>query len=116
MHELAVADNIVNAVLAEMQRRGLSSVATVAVRVGALTDIVPDALEFGFEILTRETALAATKLKIDRIPCQGRCRDCGKDFEVQECVFVCPHCQSCDIQMTRGNELDIAYIEVDDGS
>lgn len=116
MHELSIADNIVTAVLAEIERRGLKSVATIALRVGALTDIVPDALEFGFEVLTRDTVLAQTTLHIEVVPCQGHCRDCSRDFEVREFVFVCPHCQGSGIDLTRGTELDIAYLEVEDGS
>jgi hydrogenase nickel incorporation protein HypA/HybF len=114
MHELAIADNIVTAVLAEVERRGLKSVATIALRVGALTDVVPEALEFGFEILTRETLLNGTKLRIELVPCQGHCRDCGRNFEVREFVFVCPHCQGSGIDLTKGTELDIAYLEIDD--
>lgn len=116
MHELAVADNIITAVLKEMGDRRLASVAAIAVRVGALTDIVPESLEFGFEVLIRDTALASTRLKIERVPVKGHCRACLKPFEVHEFIFVCPECQSVDIEVTQGTELDIAYLEVEDGT
>jgi hydrogenase nickel incorporation protein HypA/HybF len=116
MHELAIADNIVTAVLKEMDSRRLGTVSTVAVRVGALTDIVSESLEFGFDVLIRDTALATAKLRIERIPVRGNCRSCGRHFEVDEFIFVCPECASVDIEITQGTELDIAYLEVENGS
>jgi len=114
MHELGIADNIVTAVLKEMNDRKLKSVSAIALRIGAMTDIVTDALEFGFEILIRETPLEGARLKIERVPVKGHCRGCGTDFEVEEFIFVCPKCSSGDIVVTQGTELDIAYLEVED--
>jgi len=68
MHELGIAQNIVDAVLLEMQKRQLPSVSSIALRIGVLTDVDPEALTFGFEILTKETALAPTRLKVETVP------------------------------------------------
>ncbi len=114
MHELGIADNIVTAVLKEMSERNLRSVSAIALRIGAMTDIVPEALEFGFEVLIRETPLHGARLKIERVPVKGHCRACGTEFEVEEFIFVCPECSSGDIIVTQGTELDIAYLEVED--
>jgi hydrogenase nickel incorporation protein HypA/HybF len=116
MHELAIAESIIKTVLDEAERRKLGYIKKIAVRVGALTDIVPDALRFGFEAASIDTPLQGTTLEINTIPVAGKCRNCGRGFEVEEHVFVCPDCESFDIEMTRGDELGIEYIEVDDGS
>lgn len=116
MHELGIADSIIQAVLHKMQESGYARVDVVALRIGALTDIVPDALEFGFEVLTRDTPLAETRLQIETVPVHGKCDDCGRDFEVNEFVFICPNCEGRAIEMSSGDELEIAYIEVDDGT
>jgi hydrogenase nickel incorporation protein HypA/HybF len=113
MHELSIADTIVNTVLEEMKKRNIASVTTVGLRIGFLTDVVPEALQFGFEVLIADTPLAGTRLKIERIPVKGVCRACHDSFEVEDFVFVCPACYSTDIEMTQGDELDIAYLEVE---
>jgi len=51
MHELGIAQNIVDAVLLEMKTRHLPLVAAVALRIGALTDVDPEALTFGLKSL-----------------------------------------------------------------
>lgn len=114
MHELGIAQNIVDAVLLEMKNRQLPSVSAIALRIGALTDVDPEALTFGFEILTKETALAPARLKIEKVPVSGSCESCHESFEVAAYLFECPTCGGRKIKQTSGTELDIAYLEVPD--
>ena len=114
MHELAVANSIVNTVLEEAAKQNLGPVTAIGLRIGALSDIVPEALEFGFTAITAGTPLEGAKLEIENVPVKGECGDCKKVFEVQGFVFVCPGCDSSNIKVAAGQELDIAYIEVDD--
>lgn len=112
MHELSIAASIVDTVLQEIQRKNLSLVQTIAVRIGALSSVDPEALRFGFDAIIVDTPLVNTKLEIEFVPVQGKCRACNSEFAVQGFVFSCPHCNSRQIDMTRGDELDIAYLEV----
>ncbi|PWB76169.1 hydrogenase maturation nickel metallochaperone HypA [candidate division GN15 bacterium] len=114
MHELGIAQNIVDTVLLEMQNRKLPAVSAIALRIGALTDVDPEALVFGFEILSKDTVLRQARLNVERIPVRGVCESCGAPFEVEGYVFVCPGCESRSIKLTSGTELDIAYLEVPD--
>ena len=116
MHELAIAESITNILMAELEKRKLKSITRVAVNIGTLTDIVPEALSFGFQALTSDTVFSETQLEIVMVPAQGRCNNCGIDFMVSDHAFICPHCESTDILATHGAELDIAYLEVDDGA
>jgi hydrogenase nickel incorporation protein HypA/HybF len=114
MHELSIATSIVETVLQEITRQHLPPVQTIAVRIGALSSIDPEALRFGFDSIISGTPLAKTKLEIEYVPVQGKCRACGREFVVEDFVFACPHCQSGQIEVTRGEELDIAYLEIED--
>ena len=114
MHELAIANSIVNTVLEEAKKHNSKSVLAVGLRIGALTDIVPDALEFGFTAITIGTLLEGSELKIEQVPVKGECESCGESFEVQGLCFVCPACGAADVTVIQGQELDIAYIEVSD--
>jgi hydrogenase nickel incorporation protein HypA/HybF len=112
MHELSIATSIVDTVLQEIQRKNLPSVQTIALRIGALSCVDPEALRFGFESIIADTPLAKTKLEIEFVLVQGKCRTCNNEFTVKDFVFACPFCDSGRIEMTRGDELDIAYLEV----
>lgn len=113
MHELAIAQSIVSTVEREIERRNLSSVQKIVVRIGALSGILADALAFSFEAITLDTPLQNTKLEIENVPVHGKCRTCGHEFNVEDLVFACPRCDSAQIEVTKGLELDIAYLEVE---
>jgi hydrogenase nickel incorporation protein HypA/HybF len=113
MHELSIASAIVETVTAEMQSRGLASIATVGLRIGALTNVDPEALRFGFETIIVDTPLAGSKLEIESLPVRATCRRCGLGFEAQDFIFICPRCESSDNEVTQGQELEIAYLEVE---
>ncbi len=113
MHELALAESIVNAVKKAVQDRPNAKVLQVRVRIGELTDIVPDSLVFGFESLVAETPMAGARLEIERVAIKGRCGKCGHEFTVEEFIFICPECFSTDIDLIRGDELEVIDIDVE---
>lgn len=115
MHELGIAQSIIGSVLDKMNQDRLDKVTAIGLRIGKLTDIVPDALQFGFEASVQGTPLASTHLVIESVPILGACRTCGCEFTVEQFMFICPHCGSRDISMIQGDELEIAYLEVEDG-
>ena len=53
MHELAITQSVVDAVL---ERTGDRHVSVVRLRVGRLSGVVPDAMRFCFELVTAGTA------------------------------------------------------------
>lgn len=114
MHELSIAQSIVDTVLAAAAERPGSSVANIHLKIGALSDIARDALEFGFEAITRGTELEETLLEIEIVPIIARCERCHTEFEIHEYSFQCPDCGSRDVAMTQGAELDIDSITLTD--
>lgn len=110
MHELSIAMEIITIVQEEIVKRNLNGVKEVNVRLGALTGVDPEALSFGFESATIDSPLADTKLVIEQIPVKGKCRSCGKDIHVDDFVFLCPYCDSTNIDITQGEELNIEYL------
>ncbi|MCP4684232.1 MAG: hydrogenase maturation nickel metallochaperone HypA [bacterium] len=114
MHELKIAESIVDSVSKEMERRGLKSLRAVGLRIGELTDIVPESLEFGFNAIVAATPMEGVRLEIERVPITGRCRDCGAEFAVRDFQFLCPTCEGRGVTTVGGNELEICYLEVDD--
>ncbi len=115
MHELSIAQSIMEIVLKEADRQSAPArVTVIGLKIGALSGILPDALAFGFDAIKKGTPLAGCRLAIEEVPVRGHCRHCDRDFEVRELMFACPHCSSSSIDVVQGQELDIAYIEVDD--
>lgn len=113
MHELSIASAIVETVTTELQSRGLASLRRIGLRIGALTNVDPEALRFGFETIIPETPLAGCKLEIENVPIKATCRKCGSSFEANDFIFICPNCESSDNEVTQGQELEIAFLEAE---
>ena len=114
MHELAIAQSIVSSVELEVKRKKLPAVTHIAIQIGALSDIVPDALSFNFEAITRDTPFESTQLIIEQVALKGACKCCNSIFKIENLVFKCPDCSSGQIEVIQGEELDISYIKVAD--
>jgi hydrogenase nickel incorporation protein HypA/HybF len=113
MHELSIASSIVETVTAEMLSRGLTSIGKVGLRIGALTNVDPEALRFGYETMVVDTPLAGSTLEIESLPVKAVCRKCGLSFEAHDFIFICPNCESGDNEVTQGQELEIAFLEAE---
>jgi hypothetical protein len=57
MHELSIANAILDAVRKERELLNGARVIKVGVRIGALAGVDPEALSFGFEVLVKDTDL-----------------------------------------------------------
>lgn len=108
MHELSIAESVVEAVL---ERTGNLPVTTVRLRVGRLCGVVPDALRFCFELATEGTPLQGADLQIDAPEGRGHCRDCQSDFILVDLVLLC-HCGSADVDVVAGRELLVMSVEM----
>ena len=114
MHELSIASQVIETVITTVDQKQLGHVKAVVLKIGLLTDVVPDSLAFGFDALKSETILKDTELIINTITIKGKCGSCESNFEVKEYNFCCPKCESFEVTITEGKELDIEYLEVDD--
>jgi len=111
MHELAIADNLLRQVKGIVREERLVSLRAIALKVGALRQIVPETLKEAFASLAAGTVAAGAKIEIETIPPRVHCRDCGKEEE--GFLAACPSCQSIGIDLIAGRELFIDYIEGD---
>jgi hydrogenase nickel incorporation protein HypA/HybF len=114
MHELGIANSILQTVAAEKQRRRGSVPRKVAVRIGELAAVDPDALQFSFEVLTKETDLAGLTLEIIACARRHRCSACRTEFVVREHDTTCPQCGAQRTECIGGDELEVAYLEMEE--
>jgi len=114
VHELSIAQSLVQTVLREVKERGLGRVTEVKTTVGGLTHVEPENLRFWYEELSRDTILAGSRLVVEKRPVEVRCRQCGRRFTVVANCFVCPDCGIADVRMTSGDEVLLESIEVEE--
>ena len=114
MHEMGIANSILDGVAAEVRRRPGVRPLKVGVRVGELAGLDPDALRFAFGALTIDTPMAGLELDIEYRASRSRCRDCRHEFEVRNFELLCPTCGSLSTDRISGDELEFAYLEIEE--
>jgi len=113
MHEMALAQSIMDIVEQEMTRHGATRVSLIRLEVGEFTAVVPESLAFCFEVMTKGTPFEGVKLELNPVPLTGRCQGCGKEFKIRDYHFICPQCESKDIETIAGKELLVKEIEAE---
>jgi hydrogenase nickel incorporation protein HypA/HybF len=111
VHELAIADSIVR--IASEHAAG-RRVASVEVVVGRLRQVVPSALEFSFGLVAEGTPVEGAALAIEDVEAGGRCRRCGAESRFGDFPFACGACGSLDVEVTQGEELYVASLELEE--
>jgi hydrogenase nickel incorporation protein HypA/HybF len=101
MHELSIADAILQIALTHADGRRIEA---IEVKVGHLRQVVPDALEFAFTLVSEGTLAEGAALQLEHIPAVGVCR-CGTSTEFDGFPLACGACGSLDVELVRGEEL-----------
>jgi hydrogenase nickel incorporation protein HypA/HybF len=114
MHEMGIANSILEAVRTESQRYPVSRPVKVGVRLGELAAIDPESLRFCFDALILETDLEGLLLEIDWKERRHRCQSCAHEFAVRDYDFECPECHAVNSECIAGDELELAYVEVEE--
>ena len=66
MHELSIAVSIIESLEEEAEHRDLAALEAIHVRIGALSGIVPHALQSAYELAAEGSPFAAARLVIER--------------------------------------------------
>lgn len=114
MHELPVTQSIINIATEEAEKHNASKVNNIKLVVGELTGMVPECIQYYFDLLGKGTILEGAELIVKRIPLVAQCKDCN--FEGNMNKFsenVCPNCKSTNIRVKGGKEFYIDSMEVE---
>jgi hydrogenase nickel incorporation protein HypA/HybF len=111
MHELSIAEGIVNILHDQMRLHRLSKLERVELRIGALRGIEVASLRWSFDVLAAGSSLEGARLDIDEVPIRGRCAQCGRRLTLEHWTDDCPFCSSSQVEILSGKELDIVAIE-----
>jgi hydrogenase nickel incorporation protein HypA/HybF len=109
MHELSVAEAIAHKV---RERAAGRPVSAVAIRVGHFRQIVPDALEFCWTMITDATGLEDCRLEIEQVPATVSCRDCGASTTLDVPILVCGSCEGSEVTLMTGQEFMVVSLDI----
>ena len=121
MHEVSVMSSIMEQVLEELQKHEIERVEEVEMVVGELTFLGHEQLRFAFEIMSRNTPLEGSELKIATEEIEVECDSCGyrgkaryldgDEYHLSIPVLHCPGCGE-KVRVTKGKRCGVTSIKV----
>jgi hydrogenase nickel incorporation protein HypA/HybF len=117
MHELSIAQSIVEVVEAKAAENQASQINMVRLLIGDGSGIAVDSLAFCFEMLAgMDPLLTGASLLIDKVPYRARCRSCASEFTIPDFITRCPVCRNWETEVISGTELQILEMEFESAS
>lgn len=112
MHEVSMMQNTLDIAIAQAQQNGATKVDRLTMNVGELSGVIPEALEFAFEVLIQGTIADNAQLEIITIPVVCYCPECDRNFQPDNYIYKCPECQVISTNIVHGRELALVSLVV----
>lgn len=113
MHEMSLAEGVLQLVTDTACREAATRVKTVVLEIGKLSSVEPEALKFCFDVVTHGSIAQGALLEIVAVPGVGWCMPCGETVAMEELYGACPKCGSHQVQTTGGSEMRVKEIEIE---
>lgn len=114
MHEVGIANSILEAGQTEAARLAGSRLTRIGVRVGVLSGVDMEALKFALTALRKGTELEAVEIDLQSCPRRNLCMGCGHEFETALYSEPCPMCAEIESKLIGGEELELSFVEVEE--
>lgn len=128
MHELAIAQKIIETIEQEAEKNGMTKVKKAVLKIGKMAAFQKEQLEFCLKTYEKDEMLEDMIFEIVEVPVELICKSCAQKFvdarfeddefahEIAHApaLYVpppCPSCSSEDVTMTSGNEMTLMSIE-----
>jgi hydrogenase nickel incorporation protein HypA/HybF len=112
MHELSITESILQIATDEAKRVGATQIKLIRLKVGAMSQVVPDSVQYYLDLLSRGTIAEGVKLEAIPVPVGATCPNCSKSYVVENYDLTCPHCGGTG-KITQGRELSVESLEVE---
>jgi len=112
MHEMALAESILQIVEDHARSAGAEKVTLVRLEIGMLSHVEVPALRFGFEAVSKGSLAEAAKLEVDHVPGSAWCHDCMSTIKVERLGAACPTCGGYKLQVSGGDGMRVKDMEI----
>ncbi|MBP1762639.1 MAG: hypA [Firmicutes bacterium] len=114
MHELSIMESVLNMVRESAKQRNIERVNKLKLVIGKLSMVLPDSLQFCFQVLSQDDMFRGTVLEIESREAKVKCAACQEEFMINEgYCFICLDCGSTEIEIVSGREMYLDYYEGD---
>ncbi len=112
MHEISLAEEVINIVNREGDKKISGAIEEISIEVGNLSGVDAEAFKSALELLVNGTILAGASINIISKKGLGTCYTCNLEFEMDHRMDTCPECQCFPSKVSGGEELRIVSLMI----
>lgn len=112
MHELSLAEEMRSIIQTYAVKESVRKVIAVYLQIGTLSGVVPEALQFCFDVVVRGSIAEGALLKLQIVPGVAKCPLCQAEVNIQNRYDSCSACGGFGLQLLQGDEMRITELEV----
>jgi hydrogenase nickel incorporation protein HypA/HybF len=113
MHEMSLAENVLQIIEDAARVGGFRRVRKVILEIGQLAVVEPEAMRFCFDAVVRDSLADSAILEIVEVPGSGWCADCATTVPMGDIAAACPCCGKYPLRVTGGREMKVKALEVE---
>ncbi|RMG35760.1 MAG: hydrogenase maturation nickel metallochaperone HypA [Planctomycetota bacterium] len=103
MHETSLVAALLRQVARLAREHRAAAVEEIRVEMGPLSGVERPLIELAFAELADGTVCRGARLRVEEVPLEAVCCDCGARFEIQRFRFRCRRCDSPRLEVLRGD-------------
>lgn len=109
VHELILAESALKLALSAA---GAARVFRIGLRVGTLSGVDPEALQFALTCVAQRTLAEGAVIDIETVAARGHCAACREEFALErDALLECPACGRPVTELRGGRELEVSRVE-----
>ena len=112
MHELSIAEALIDQLRELLDREGASKITKISLEIGEMCGVQRDPFEFAFPIASDGSPAEGAELEIREVDVQITCGACGLESHPEYPMILCGQCGSLNVEVTDGKEFKIKSVEV----
>lgn len=113
MHEMALAESVLDLVEFRARREGCRRITTVRLEIGKLSGVEPEAMRFCFDAAASGTLAEGAALDIIERDGSAWCFDCERHTPLAARGAPCPVCGGYRLRLDEGSAMRVSELEIE---
>jgi hydrogenase nickel incorporation protein HypA/HybF len=113
MHEFSLATEVIRLAEGEAIKTDAKSIMEITIEVGDLSGVEADAFEMALGLLSKDSILDKSMIRIMKTPGKGKCNSCDFEFEMNHRLATCPKCSAFPSEVNGGSEFRVLSLVIE---
>lgn len=113
MHELSLMEGVLAIIQEAKDQHGFQKVIRVVLEVGELAGVETEALDFCWDVVSRDSPAEGAHLEIVHVSGAAWCGGCKEEVPIHSRIDLCPGCGGIPERVLRGLDFQVKTLDVE---